>query len=209
MTGHKRSAFVFRTLGWLSAAICAVAIFWGLHAEPVILREPEEASACAQGFLQAVNDGSMSRAAAFLSDPAVLGKAPENADEIASLVWDTYCRSLEAKPVSALHTTADGLALDIELTAINVQDTVNRIGSQAVETMQQRVASASDMKELYDSEGQYRADLVDEVLKYAALDTLMADLPAETHKLTLNLAQTPEGWRVVAGETLMDVLSGK
>lgn len=88
-----------------------------------------------------------------------------DADTIASLVWDTYRTRLDAKAISGLYTTADGLSMDMELTTLDVDKVVEQIGSLAVKRMQKRVAAASDMSELYGDDGQYRWKLVDDIFR--------------------------------------------
>ena len=206
---RKMSSIVLSIMGVLSIIAGIFAVFWGLQAEPVILREPEKARQCAEGFLKAINDGSLAEAADYLPDPSVLGEVPEGADPIAALIWDTYRTQLNAELVSGLYTTADGLCMDMELTALDVDDAVEKIGTLAVERMQERVAAASDMSELYGDDGQYRPELVDDVLQQAALETLMCDLPTVTTGITLHLTQSGEAWVVIPDRALINALSGR
>ena len=206
---RKMSSIVLSIMGFLSIIAGIIAVFWGLQAEPVILREPEKARQCAEEFLQAINDGSLAEAADYLPDPSVLGEVPEDADPIAGLVWDTYRTQLDAELVSGLYTKADGLCMDMELTALDVDDVVEKIGTLAVERMQDRVAAASDMSELYGDDGQYRPELVDDVLQQAALETLMCDLPTVTTGITLHLTQSGEAWKVIPDRALINALSGR
>ena len=165
MTGRRISSIVLSILGFLSIIAGIIAIFWGLQADPVILREPEKAKQCAEEFLQSINDGSLAEAADYLPDPSALGEVPVDADTVASLVWDTYRTRLDTKAISGLYTTADGLSMDMELTALDVDKVVEQIGSLAVKRMQKRVAAASDMSELYGDDGQYRWELVDDIFR--------------------------------------------
>ena len=206
---RKMSSVVLSIVGFLSIIAGIFAIFWGLQADPVILREPEKAKQCAEEFLQAINDGSLAEAADYLPDPSTLGEVPEDADPIAALIWDTYRTQLDAELVSGLYTTADGLCMDMELTALDVDDVVEKIGTLAVERMQDRVAAASDMSELYGDDGQYRPELVDDVLQQAALETLMCDLPTVTTSITLHLTQSGEAWMVIPDRALVNALSGR
>ena len=206
---RKISSIVLSIMGFLSIIAGISTVFWGLQAEPVILREPEKARQCAEEFLQAVNDGSLAEAADYLPDPSALGEVPEDADPIAGLVWDTYRTQLDAELVSGLYTTADGLCMDMELTALDVDDVVEKIGTLAVKRMQERAAAASDMSELYGDNGQYRPELVDDVLQKAALETLMCDLPTVTTGITLHLTQSGEAWKVIPDRALINALSGR
>ena len=203
---RKISSIVLSIMGFLSIIAGISTVFWGLQAEPVILREPEKARQCAEKFLQAINDGSLAEAADYLPDPSALGEVPEDADPIAALIWDTYRTQLEAELVSGLYTTADGLCMDMELTALDVDDVVEKIGTLAVKRMQERVAAAS---ELYGDDGQYRPELVDDVLQQAALETLMCDLPTVTTGITLHLTQSGEAWKVIPDRALINALSGR
>lgn len=206
---RKISSIVLSIMGFLSIIAGIIAIFWGLQADPMILREPEKAKQCAEEFLQAINDGSLAEAADYLPDPSALGEVSEDADPIAALIWDTYRTRLEAELVSGLYTTADGPCMDMELTALDVDDVVEKIGTLAVERMQERVAAASDMSELYGDDGQYRPELVDNVLQQAALETLMCDLPTVTTSITLHLTQSGEAWMVIPDRALINALSGR
>ena len=206
---RKISSIVLSIMGFLSIIAGIIAVFWGLQADPVILREPEKGKQCAEEFLQAINDGNLAEAADYLPDPSALGKVPEDADPIAALIWDTYRTQLDAELVSGLYTTADGLCMDMELTALNVNDAVEKIGSLAVKRMQEHVAAASDMSELYGDDGQYRPELVDDVLQQAALETLMCDLPTVTTGITLHLTQSGEAWKVIPDQALIDALTGR
>lgn len=206
---RKMSSIALSIMGVLSMIAGVFAIFWGLQAEPMILREPEDAKQCAEAFLKAINDGSLTEAGNCLTDPSVLGAVPENAEQVAALIWDTYRTQMDAELVSGLYTTADGLCIDMELTALNVWDAVEKIASLAVKRMQEHVATASDMSELYGDDGQYRPELVDNVLQQATLETLMCDLPTVTTGLTLHLAQSGEVWKVIPDQALVNALSGR
>ena len=99
--------------------------------------------------------------------------------------------------------------MDMELTALDVDDAVEKIGTLAVKRMQERVAAASDMSELYGDDGQYHSELVDDVLQQAALETLMCDLPTVTTGITLHLTQSEEAWKVIPDRALINALSGR
>lgn len=206
---RKIASTVLSLLGFLSIAVGIFAVSFGLRAEPVILREPEGARQCAEGFRNAVNDGNLAEAAAYLSDSSALGEVPANADTVATLVWDTYRTQLQAQLVGTLYTTPEGLCVDMELTAVSVDDVAAEIGSRAVVRMQERVAAASDMAELYGDDGQYRPELVGEVLQQAALETLMGELPTATAGISLHLTQSGESWKIIPDQALIDALSGR
>ena len=193
MTGRKISSIVLSILGFLSLIVGIFSVVWGVQAEPVILREPEKARHCAEGFLQAINDGNLTEMSGFLADPSAFGEVPVDADPVSAHIWDTYRSRMDTRATSGLYTTADGLAMDMELTTLDVDDVVEQIGSLAVKHMQERVAAASDMSELYGDDGQYRWELVDDVLQQAALETLMSDLPTITTSISLHLAQSGGG----------------
>ena len=57
MTGRRISSIVLSILGFLSMIAGVIVILWGMQAEPVILREPEKARQCAEGFLKAIDAG--------------------------------------------------------------------------------------------------------------------------------------------------------
>ena len=98
----RKISSIVSIMAFLSIIAGIMAVFWGLQADPVILREPEKAKQCAEGFLKAINDGSLAEAADYLPDPSVLGEVPEDADPIAALIWDTYRTQLEGELVSGL-----------------------------------------------------------------------------------------------------------
>lgn len=206
---RKISSTILSVMGVLSIIAGIITVFWGLRAEPVILREPEKARQCAEGFLKAINDGNLAEAAGFLADPSALGEVQVGADPVSALIWDTYRSQMDTRATSGLYTTTDGLSMDMELTTLDVDDVVEQIGTLAVKRMQEHVTQASDMSELYGDDGQYRSELVDDVLQQAALETLMSDLPTITTSITLHLAQSGETWKVIPDQALINALSGR
>ena len=207
--GHKIASITFSALGLLSMLVAVAAIFWGMQAEPVILQEPEKARQCTEGFVNAINAGDLTAATDFFPDPATLGEVAADADPVVAFVWDAHCAQLSAKAVSGLYTTPKGLSIDLELTSMNVDNAVEEIGALAVEHMQECVANASDMAEVYDDNGQFHPELVDDILQQTALEFLAQDLPVETASITIHLTQLDGNWKIVPDAALINILSGR
>lgn len=207
--GHKKSSIAFSALGLLSMLVAVAAISWGLQAEPVILQEPEMARQCAEGFVNAVNAGDLTAAAEFFPEPATLGAVAADADPVVALVWDAHCAQLGAKAVSGLYTTSKGLSMDLELTSMVVDSTMEEIGALSVKQMQACIANASDMAEVYDDNGQFHPELVDDMLQQTARELLAQELPVETASITIHLTQIDGSWKIVPDTALINILSGR
>lgn len=209
MSGRRIFSAILSLLGFLFVAMGTGSVVLGLHSSPMILREPNEAMECAENFLGAINNGSLSSASAYLAGHPDLGEIPSDADPVVSLLWDSYRTRLETQIVSDIYAAKDGLAIDIELTYPDAESAAKDIGVLAVARIKQRTDEASDMSELYDDNGQYRAELVDEVMQKAALDVLMKDIPTITTDITLHLVKSEGVWVVLPEQPLLDALSGK
>lgn len=74
--------------------------------------------------------------------------------------------------------------------------------------LEQRVAEAVDVSEIYDENNEYREDFVMAVLRSAVEDALKEDARKMTVELTVKLSYQDGSWWVVADEALLDAISG-
>lgn len=209
MAGLRLFSAIVSLLGFLAMAVGVGAVVCGLNSAPMMIKEPGEAMDCAQNFLEAINKGSLTEVSAYLFGHPDPSKISSDADSIVCLIWDTYRTRLEARAVGGLYASEEGLALDMELTVPDADAAVRAIGELAVARIKQRAAQASDMSELYGEDGQYRTELVNEVLQQAALEILMEELPTKTSDITLHLTKSDGVWLVMPEQSLMHALSGK
>ena len=74
--------------------------------------------------------------------------------------------------------------------------------------LEERVAAAEDVSEIYDENNEYREELVMDVLYEAVEDALEEDARSMSMTVTVNLVFRDGKWWAVADEALLNAISG-
>ena len=101
-----------------------------------------------------------------------------------------------------------GLAQDVSISCMDVTSVTVNLKERSQTLLEQRVAEAVDVSEIYDENNDYREDFVMAVLRDAVEDALEEDARMMTMELTVNLSYQDGKWWVVADEALLDAISG-
>ena len=200
---------VLFTLVGISAA--AAAIWLGAHyanAQPIMLAPPESAKACLVSMLDAVCEGNYREASSQILGTPDLGadNAPE--DPVGALLWEGLLQSMEYQLEGECYTTDEGLAQDIVFTYLDLTAVTKNLRTRSQAIMEQRMAEAEDMSEIYNENNEYREDFISAVLADTIQEALAQDAKMTTVKLTVNLKYQGDQWWVVADSALLDAISG-
>jgi hypothetical protein len=74
--------------------------------------------------------------------------------------------------------------------------------------MNQRIAAAEELSELYDENNEFREELVTQILQEALDQSLRQDLQTVTRDITLKLVNRDGSWWIVPDQALMHALTG-
>lgn len=201
-------AVLFAVIG-ISAA--AAAIFLSLQyrdADPVLTAPPDEARNQVVTLMDAVCEGNYEAASQVIYGTPSLGVDREPSQEVGVLFWNAFESSMSYELKGECYTTQQGLAQDITVTCLDVTSVTERLQERSQTLLEQRVAEAQDISEVYDENNEYREDFVMNVLYDAAVDALEEDAREMTVELTVNLSYQDGQWWVIGDEALLDAISG-
>lgn len=201
-------ATLFAALGICSAAL---AVYIGMNytqANPQLLTPPTVARNKVVMMMNAVCDGDYAQASeAILGNPS-LGVDRDAADEVGVLFWEAFEESMSFELVGECYTTENGLAQNVILTGLDIGSLTVNLKDRAQTLLEQRVAEAEDISEVYDENNEYREAFVMAVLYDAALQALEEDAVMSSVELTIQLSYHEGQWWVVADTALLDAISG-
>lgn len=193
----------------LSAAAAAIYICTQfVDAKPMLLTPPDEARSKVISLMDAVSEGDYDEASQAIYGTPSLGVDREAADEVGVLIWEAFQNSISYELLGECYTTEQGLAQNVSITCIDVTSVTVNLKERAQTMLEQRVAEAVDVSEIYDENNEYREDFVMAVLRDAVEDALVEDAREITVELTVKLSYQDGKWWVVADEALLDAISG-
>lgn len=206
----KKRRVLAAFFGVLAAAGAAVTLTLGLTArdrEMVVLKEDTRIMVCAQDFLDDFCSLNLAGASEkMLGEPALTVDTDQTG--AAKILWDRYWGGLEGTLEGEPYAQGSFLAVNARITYPDMAEIIRRTGELTQTLLAQKTAEALSVAEVYDAQGGYRQDVLDEVLVQAAR-TACAQTTAVCEKnVTLKLVYDGENWKIVSGKELRDLLSG-
>lgn len=204
---------------WIVVAVCALAgiaaaaagVYIGVRyhdAKPILLAKPEAATAKLTQMMEHICDGDFSAASGYMLGKPSLGADSAPEDELTVLLWDAWKESMSYELVGDCHTTYSGLAQDISVTYLDVSSVTANLRADSEALLEQRVAEATDVSQIYDANNEYREDIVMDVLCDTAVAALNKDAKYTTVTLTVNMTYQDGQWWILAEEPLLNAISG-
>jgi len=195
------------------AGLCAAVavILLGIHCvdqKPILLSPPEAAMEQLTDMLDAVCDSDYTKASQYILGTPDLGADTASQDALGQLLWDSFVQSMDYQLDGECYTTDDGLAQSITFTYMDMTSITETLRSRSQAMLEQRVAEAEDISEVYNENNEYREDVVMEILFAAAEAALVEDARIVTVTLTVNLKFQDGQWWIVADTALLDAISG-
>lgn len=183
-------------------------LLWNRNADVRIRELPEEAVQISESFVQALNDGNLEAAAQLMYGQPDLGvgKVPENPES--ALVWDAFRSSLAAELTGAWAVEQSALVRTATVTYLDVSAVLEKLPEQVQSMLDQKIAGAEDLSEIYDEQNEFRQELVDEILEKALQQALSQDGQRVTGEVTLKMVNREGHWWVVPHQNLLQILSG-
>ena len=204
----KAIAAAFAIAGIL-LALSTVALSLGkLHSAPVLVAASEDAAGAAQELMDALSEGDFSKAETVLYGQPSLGADRQAADAVGRLIWEAFVESIDYRLEGTLYATDGGLAQNVSITTLDIGSVTAPLKSRSERLLEQRVAKAEDVSQIYDENNDYREEFVMQVLYDAASQAIAEDAKYITKDITLNLVYHDEQWWVMADQALLRVISG-
>lgn len=176
---------------------------------PVRMTEtPEGAVQCAETLQEAISAGDYAAIGNCLYGQPDLGMDGQIGDPMALEIWNLYEDNLAFAFQGDCYALDTGIFRDATVTYLEIPSVTENLQTRSHALLTQKVEAATDMTELYDESGEFREDLVTQVM-YEALDQACAeDARTVTKEMTLELICRDGQWWVVPDTALLQALSG-
>ena len=129
-------------------------------------------------------------------------------DPVSLMFWNAFQESLSYTLEGELYTTREGLAQKVRVTGLDFSSVTATLRERSQHLLEQRVADAEDMSEIYDENNEYREELVMSVLYEAAQAALAEDAEYPEKEIIVNVIYRQGQWWIVADDALLDAVSG-
>lgn len=200
-------SWVFGVLGTMLAAAALEICLTKRGAEPVMVRYPQEAEECVGAMMDALCSGDFRQASQYLYGTPTLGSGLGSDDEAAAQLWTAFTSSLRCTPAGRCYATAGGVAQDITVSSLDIGQVLQTMKTTAPLLLEQQVAQAESMDEVYDADHEYREEFLRDVMCRAAAAALETADTAD-HTLTVNLTYHDGQWWVLPDQALLEAISG-
>jgi len=201
-------AVIFACIGLLLLIGSMGFLLWNRNAPTRVLELPQEAVAVSDSFVQALNEGDLEAAAQLMYGQPDLGvsNAPQSPES--KLLWDTFCGSITVELAGNWEVEQGSFVRTGHITTLDVSTVLGRLPERTQVLMDQRIAAAENLSEIYDEQNEFRKDLVEKVLQEALQQALAQDGKPVPRELTLKLVNRDGRWWVVPHQNLLQTLTG-
>lgn len=204
----KIFGLVFILAGIVVAGFTVEVTKKNLDSIPVLLAPVEEAEAQAQALMEAVAKGDYNAAEALILGSPKLGVDRDPADTVGVMIWEAFVESYSYELVGDSFATDSGIAQNVKVSYLDINSVTANLRERSQVLLEERVAQAADVDEIYDENNDYKEEFVMEVLKDAVKDALEEDAKMTGAEFTMNLVYRDGKWVVVSDNALMAAISG-
>lgn len=199
-------AVLLGILGLLLMLGTAVLCFGSLDAS-VRAEIPREVEECAAEVAELLSEGELDALAQKLYGNPRLGTDTAMSEE-AALVWEIFRKGISCELVSECYVSGSSFAVDAVITVPEIASVTDTVKSHAKTLLEERIAGAEKMAELYDENGNFHRELIDEVMDRAVELAFAEDVEKLTFETTMGFVWQGEQWYVVPDGNLLRSLQG-
>lgn len=206
----KKRRILAAFFGILAAAGAAVTLMLALTArgrQTMMLKEDPRVMTCAQNFLDKLCGMDLEGASAELLGAPELNMVSDQ-DGVKKILWDRYWGELEATLEGKPYAQGSFLTVNARITYPDMDAVIRQMGELTQTRLRQRVDEAENVSEVYNTDGGYRQEILDEVLVQAARTAAEQTTVVCEKSIALKLAYDGEDWKIIPGKELRSLLSG-
>ena len=178
------------------------------NAEVRIRALPQGAVSAGEAFGQALNDGDLVAAAQLMYGHPDLGVAGMPEDPETAAVWNAFVESISFEYTGQWQVADQGLSRNAKITTMDIASVMEKLPELAQALVNQKIASAEELTEVYDASGSFRETLVESILQQALQQCLSQDGLSVAREVTVKFVNRDGVWWVVPDQALLHALSG-
>lgn len=200
---------LFLLLGCAVGAVSVVLALLSLNRMPLLWRVPEEAALCTQNLMEAICEGDYASASAQLVGAPDLGLDKASQSAVEQLLWDAYQGSCAFQEIGSLYVTETGLAQDVQFESLDLAAVLADTKLLWPQLLTSYVEAAdSDSNRIYDENGEFTSEIIQQTLLEAAQQALTQEHAAVRTNLTLQLVYKNGHWQVKPTDALLNIIGG-
>ena len=203
----KLASAMFFAAGTVLLVGSVVMSFAALSRPAKAVKPTQEANACAQSVLRALDDGDLSKVEEYFYGKPTLGLEREPATAEGKQIWNAYRDSIAVTTDGYCYGEGTNIYQTAKVTAMDITGTLSQWDKGAGELLKQKIDAAEDPAVLLDEGGDVPQTLKDE-LRGQALTQVLADAKTVTIQITFQLIEKDGQWWAVPDQAMLDVLSG-
>lgn len=185
-----------------TAAVCFLSID-----APVRAEVPLEVKDCCSELVALLEAGELHNVGNSLygrphlgTDGALTGEAAE--------VWEIFCNGISCELTSDYYVRGSSFAVDAVITVPDMKSIPDTVTDHAKKLLEERIAAAEKMAELYDESGEFRQDLIDGIMAEAVALSFGEEPEMLTFETTIGFVYEANRWYAVPDQTFFRALSG-
>ena len=203
----KLASAMFFAAGTVLLVGSVVMSFAALCRPAKAVKPTQEANACAQSVLRALDDGDLSKVEEYFYGKPTLGLEREPATAEGKQIWNAYRDSIAVTTDGYCYGEGTNIYQTAKVTAMDITGTLSQWDKGAGELLKQKIDAAEDPAVLLDEGGDVPQTLKDE-LRGQALTQALVDAKTVTTQITFQLIEKDGQWWAVPDQAMLDVLSG-
>lgn len=201
-------AYIFACIGTVLLIGSMGFFLWNRNAAVRVLELPQEAVSCSDAFALALNDGDLEAAAQLMYGQPDLGVGTVPGNPESALLWEAFCSSVSFEFSGNCYVEQTGLARQGSITSLDISMILGKLPERVRSLLDQRIAAAENLSEIYDEQNDFREELMDQILREALQQALAQDGKPVTQEVTLKLVSRDGRWWVVPDQNLLQILTG-
>lgn len=203
----KLASALFAVVGTVLLVGSIAASLVALSSPTKAVKPTQEAKACAQEALNALNHGDFAAAAAYFYEKPSLGLDREPATTEGKEMWNAYRSSIAVTADGGCFGEGMNIYQTAQVTHMDIGQTLSQLESRASGLLQQKLDSAEDPAALLDENGEVPQILRDEIRTQAFREAL-EDAKTVTTQITFQLIEQDGQWWILPDQALLGILSG-
>ena len=204
----KFFAVIFAVLGVLLLVGSMGWILASRDAQVHVLEVPQGAVQCSEAFASALENGDLAAAAERMYGQPDLGIDGALSDGETALAWEAFLDQMEFTFTGKCYVMENGFARDASVAVLDIASVTQKLPELTQKLINQKIASAVELEEIYDEDGRFHQELADQILKEALQKALTEDVDMIRRDVTVKLVNRDGAWWVVPDQTLLQTISG-
>ena len=193
-------------LGLMFLAICLVMGQPGT--QPTLVGSSQEPQNQVVAAMDAICQGDFSGAEQYLLGQPSLGVDRELQDPAAAMIWKAFVESLSYELSGDCYATDTGVAQDVTLTYLDIPSVTANLAQRSEKHLARLQKQATHTSEIYDENGNFRTDVVQQVLNTVVQEAIREDATYTSTTFTLQLVMRDGQWYIISNSDFIRAISG-